>query len=44
MGAFLINSLGKSSTLTELAMYSLGYEGSDFDSVDNEEFVSRAVK
>jgi len=42
IGAFLINSLRREQTLTELAQASLGYEGSDFENLDTEEVITRA--
>lgn len=42
MGAFLINSLRRDGSLTELAMNDLGYEGSDIDAVDLDELTMRA--
>ncbi len=42
IGAFLINSLRREQTLTELAQVELGYDGSPFEDLDNEEVVSRA--
>ncbi len=42
IGAFLINSLRREQTLTELAQVEVGYEGSPFEDLDNEEVVSRA--
>ncbi|MEK7594175.1 MAG: DNA polymerase I [Patescibacteria group bacterium] len=42
VGAFLINSLRREQTLTELAQVELGYEGSPFEDLDNEEVIRRA--
>lgn len=39
VGAFLINSLERVQTLGELAQLKLGYEGSGFDDLTNEELV-----
>jgi DNA polymerase-1 len=43
-GAFLINSLRREQTLTELAETDLGYESSSFEDIDAEELVSRAAE
>lgn len=42
MAAFLLNSLRKDLSLSELAFTELGYESSDFMNLDPEEFASRA--
>jgi DNA polymerase-1 len=42
MGAFLINSLRRDGSLTELAANDIGYEGADIDAVDSEELTMRA--
>ena len=42
LGAFLLNSLRREKTLTELAQTELGYEGSPLDNLDNEELCARA--
>ncbi len=42
IGAFLINSLRRDSSLSELAENDLGYEGSNLDEIDTEELKSRA--
>lgn len=42
VGAFLINSLRREQTLTELAEADLGYEGSSFEDLDKEELIARA--
>ncbi len=42
VGAFLINSLRREQTLTELAEADLDYEGSSFEELDKEEVVTRA--
>jgi len=42
IGAFLINSLRREQTLTELAQSDLGYEGSPFEDLDSEEVMTRA--
>lgn len=42
MGAFLINSLRRDGSLSELAANDLGYEGPDFDSEPLEDFSMRA--
>lgn len=42
VGAFLLNSLRREQTLTELAQADLGYEGSSFDDLDADELISRA--
>ena len=42
MGAFLINSLRRDGSLTELAANDIGFEGSDIDTVDQEELAMRA--
>ncbi len=42
VGAFLINSLRREQSLTELAQTDLGYEGSPFEDLDREEVMTRA--
>lgn len=42
VGSFLINSLKREQTLTELAQVDLGYDGSPFEDLDDEEFITRA--
>lgn len=42
IGSFLINSLRREQTLTELAHADLGYDGSPFEDCDTEEVMSRA--
>ncbi len=42
VAAFLLNSLRREQTLTELAQTDLGYEGSPFEDLDPEEVMSRA--
>lgn len=42
VAAFLINSLRREQTLTELAQSDLGYEGSTFEDIDTEECITRA--
>jgi DNA polymerase I len=42
IGAFLLNSLRREQTLTELAQADLGYEGSPFEDLDCEEVIARA--
>ncbi|HEY5267713.1 MAG TPA: DNA polymerase I, partial [Candidatus Saccharimonadales bacterium] len=42
LGAFLLNSLRREKTLTELAQTELGYGGSPLDNLDNEELSARA--
>ena len=42
IGAFLINSLRREQTLTELARADLGYDGSPFEDLDATEIMSRA--
>ncbi|HET6924633.1 MAG TPA: DNA polymerase I, partial [Candidatus Saccharimonadales bacterium] len=42
VGAFLINSLRREQTLTELAENELSYDGSSFEDLDAEEVMSRA--
>jgi len=41
IGAFLLNSLRREQTLTELAQADLDYDGSAFENIDNEELQSR---
>jgi DNA polymerase I-like protein with 3'-5' exonuclease and polymerase domains len=42
VGAFLVNSLRREQTLTELAQTDLGYEGSPFEDLDADEVITRA--
>jgi len=42
VGAFLLNSLRREQTLTELAEADLGYDGSPFDDLDTENVMTRA--
>jgi DNA polymerase-1 len=42
VGAFLINSIRRELTITELAFSDLGYEGTDLDSLPPEDLISRA--
>ncbi len=42
IGAFLLNSLRREQTLTELAQAELGYDGSPFEDLDTEEVMTRA--
>lgn len=42
VGAFLLNSLRREQTLTELAEADLGYDGSPFDNLDSEDIITRA--
>src|SRR5665213_3488646 len=42
IGAFLLNSLQREQSLTELAQVELGYAGSPFEDLDNEEVMTRA--
>lgn len=42
IGAFLLNSLRREQTLTELAEADLDYEGSPFEDLDHEELLTRA--
>lgn len=42
VGAFLLNSIRREQTLTELAEADLGYEGSSFEDLDTDEVISRA--
>jgi DNA polymerase-1 len=42
IGAFLLNSLRREQSLTELAEADLSYEGSPFDDLDKEELMTRA--
>ncbi|HSX43160.1 MAG TPA: DNA polymerase I [Candidatus Saccharimonadales bacterium] len=42
IGSFLINSLRREQTLTELAHADLGYEGSPFEELDADELITRA--
>ncbi len=42
IGSFLLNSLRRDQSLTELAETDLDYEGSPFEETDKEEFITRA--
>lgn len=42
VGAFLLNSLRREQSLTELARADLGYDGSAFEDIDTDELMSRA--
>jgi DNA polymerase I len=42
IGAFLINSLRREQTLTDLAHADIGYDGSPFEDLDKDEVMSRA--
>lgn len=42
IGSFLLNSLRRDQSLTSLASQELGYEGSSFEDLDQEEYVLRA--
>ncbi len=42
VGSFLLNSLRREQTLTELAQADLGYEGSDLDHISPEEYADMA--
>lgn len=42
VGSFLLNSLRREQTLTELAEADLGYEGSPFEDLDKDEVATRA--
>jgi DNA polymerase-1 len=42
VGAFLLNSLRREQSLTELAQADLDYEGSSFENLDSQEIMSRA--
>lgn len=44
IGAFIINSLRREQTLTELAHADLGYDGSPFEDIDAEEVMGRAAE
>ena len=44
IGAFLLNSLRREQTLTELAEAELDYEGSPFEDLDKDEIVTRAAE
>lgn len=41
IGSFLLNSLRREQTLTELAETDLGYDGSPFENLDQEEIITR---
>jgi DNA polymerase-1 len=42
IGAFMLNSLRREQSLTELAQVELGYEGSPLEDLDHEELLTRA--
>ncbi|CAN5640264.1 DNA polymerase I [soil metagenome] len=42
VGAFLVNSLRREQTLTELANADIGYDGTSFEGLDHEEYTQRA--
>lgn len=42
VGAFLLNSLRREQTLTELAQADLGYDGSPFEDLDTNDLITRA--
>jgi DNA polymerase-1 len=42
IGAFLLNSLRREQSLSELALADLGYQGSEFDNLPPEEVINRA--
>jgi DNA polymerase-1 len=42
IGSFVLNALRREQTLTELAQADLGYEGSSFEELDDEEAIARA--
>jgi DNA polymerase I len=42
VGAYLLNSLRREQSVTELAQNDLGYEGSSFDELTSEEYVDRS--
>lgn len=42
IGAFVLNSLRRDQSLTELAVSDLGYEGSPFEDLDTDELIRRA--
>jgi len=42
VGAFLLNSLRREQTLTELAETDLGYDGSPFDDLTTDDVMTRA--
>jgi DNA polymerase-1 len=44
IGSFLLNSLRREQTLTELAEADLGYDGSPFDDLDTEELMARGAE
>jgi DNA polymerase-1 len=44
VGAFLLNSLRREQTLTDLAVADLDYDGSSFEDTDMEELASRAAE
>lgn len=42
IGSFLINSLRREQSLTELAISDLGYDGSSLEEISDEDFIARA--
>jgi DNA polymerase-1 len=44
IGAFLLNSLRREQSLTELARTDLGYEGSPFEDLDKDEIITRSAE
>jgi len=42
IGSFLLNSLRREQTLTELAQTDLGYDGSELEELSDDEFISRS--
>ncbi|MEK7602785.1 MAG: DNA polymerase I [Patescibacteria group bacterium] len=42
IGAFLLNSLRREQSLTELAQVDLGYDGSELEDLTDEDFIARA--
>jgi DNA polymerase-1 len=44
IGAFLLNSLRREQSLTDLAKVDVGYEGSNFEDIDNVELMTRGAE
>jgi len=44
VGAYLLNSLRREQTLSELAQADLGYDGSSFEDLDKEEIITRSAE
>lgn len=44
VGAFVLDSLRREQSLTDLAKADLGYDGSSFDDLDNDELMTRAAE